>query len=289
MWNCPLLEHLEIFSTIVTELGMKELSLHFQKLTYLSAVIESTMVFTISDFPKLQTLLLHVSENYEDRSKNTIQLRICNIPNLSELDICDGSIASLELSMTPNLKQITTTNGFDMKSVIFHDDVPLLDDVNFGYDELSITNGSHVNWKNMKHLNFVYSNGWSNIVSELVSLKTLEITQSTDEPNVPWSKLSNLTTVVWTWPSFNILSHITCVNLKDFQLQWDDDDNFILDFGQFLHFAHLEHITLSTTSGKYVNFEAILQLPKHVKFLCMMDNLTEAEESIVKVRNEMHL
>jgi hypothetical protein len=186
-------------------------------------------------------------------------------------------------------------NGFYMRSVIFRDDVPLLEYVNFGYDEVSImghTNSikmrSHVNWENMKHLAFFYSNSWENITSQLKLVETLHITQEIDEPCIMWSNLVNLTNVEWTWPTFDVLSHMHCLNLKHFQLQWDIG-NPIFDFKTFSKFPNLLSVTLVTTDGRYVNFDAILQLPKQLKFVFLMNSLTEAEELIIEQRNAMCL
>jgi hypothetical protein len=286
LWNCPLLEHLEIFSTMVTECGMKEISHKFPKLIYLHVTIELKICFKISDFPSLETLSLSV----DDYDEFNTSIQICNIPNLTTLDICDGSIASLEMRMVPNVRKITTMNGYYLQSVVFHDDVPLLEDANFGLEDANFgyaiiePNQTHVNWENMKHLTFVYSHDWKNIVSQLSLLETLGITQGTDEPNIVWTKLPNLTNVEWHWPTWNILSHMSCVNLKHFHLQWDID-NPIFDFIDLLKFPNLLSVTLVTTNGKYNNLEAILKLPKNIEFIWMMDNLTELEKSIVALRN----
>jgi hypothetical protein len=107
-WNCPLLEHLEIFC-IVTERDVKEIAGKFPKLTHLYVTMDSVTCLKISDFPNLKTLSLSVYRN--DEFKNTIQ--IFDIPNLVEL-FCNGTIGLLEMKMVPNLRKISTMNGFYM-------------------------------------------------------------------------------------------------------------------------------------------------------------------------------
>jgi hypothetical protein len=275
-WNCPLLTHLEMFSTCLTEFSMEQIALHFPILQKLRVIISLHSNFKIENFPNLQKLSLGII--VPDRNQH---LHIHNLPILTKLNIGYGLFDSLKFSMTPNLQKISSIHGFNIKCIAFDDDVPLLNDVHFGYDkQLQMNSLSYVNWKNVKHLHFCPSVVWDDILSRLVSLETLDVTQSIYEPNIQWSKLHNLTSVKWRWPSFDVLSLIASSHLKHFYLEWKDEHP-IFDFSGLLKFPNLEKITLVSYDGKYVNFESILQLPKHVKINLNMRNLTESEELLI--------
>jgi hypothetical protein len=271
-WNCPLLTHLEIFSTCLTEFSMEQIAIYFPLLKKLRVLISLHPNFRIENFLKLQKLSLNIIK----LGKNLENLHIHNLPQLTKLNIGYGLFDSLEVSMTPNLQKISSKHGYWIKFIEFHDDVPLLDYVHFGYEEihsLSLVN-THMDWKNVKHLHFCPSIIWDDILSQLVSLETLDVTQSIHEPIIPWSKLRHLTIVKWRWPSFDVLSSIASSHLKHFYLQWNHK-NPIFDFSGLLKFPNLEKITLISHDGKYVNFESILQLPRHIRIKLKMRDLTE--------------
>jgi hypothetical protein len=276
VWNNSLLRHLEIRHCIVTEETVQEISIQFSNLLFLEMLIQSQPTFKIVKFPNLQVLELATS--YENEQ---MQLEISDMVNLEKLHLNHGIIGLLLLSNISNLKHLLS-RFCHLTSVIFQDDVPLLNTINLGFcildSESMVSMQKHVNWESMIDLRV--GRGWENIFPRLSCLETLTLEEMKEEPNILWRNLKHLKTLSCIQPCFNLLTIISCVqSLENITIFGG-----IVDCNQLLSFRNLQKVSLFAC--KFVNFDAILQLPKSTTFCCREDSLTIDQFAIWNQRCE---
>jgi hypothetical protein len=292
VWNNSLLYHLKI-DTIITQESVPIISNAFPNLSFLYLLVESEHSFKISDFPKLQTLVLCVIYFIK-------QLEISNIPCLKTLELKQGHFDLVRLSKSPELISIVSCG--DIKSLIFQDDVkttpitcfrdyfPFLTHMHLPYcklDSVSIMNlQTHVNWETMIHLSIRECCGWENIFPRLKLLESLNVLKTINEVNLPWANLKKLKKLGCKSPSCGLMTSISRLHSLEC-LTLFSDLFFILDCTQLLQFQTLMQLSVLRFHGQCVNVEAILQLPKHVEIQCDENWLTYEQLLIVEKRKQL--
>ncbi len=287
-WECPLLEKLNILNSSITESALQTMSSKFPKLKYLYVTITRSKKsdFTISDFPLLKEFCLNVDMHDENETKNTsLRLHIINLKSLEKLDL-SGYIEFLDFRLVPNMHTIRSENEVNLHHIIFHDNVPMLENLTLGDGELlTVDPLSNISWSKIKELTLSYSKSCLELCSQLKAIKKLVLIETRDTiPDLNWLSLKNLSELDWAWPNFDLLASLDCIkmNLTSFALHWDAECNFILDFKKLAEFTNLVEIFLTCDNGKYCNFQELFSLPKIKNLSCLMSNLTPKERIVLK-------
>ena len=125
----------------------------------------------------------------------------------------------------------------------------------------------------MINLRVSKGHGWETIFPRLSCLETLTLEEINDEPNIHWRNLKDI--LLCRGPCFNVLPIISCVQSLEIISIFSDN---IVDCNQLLPFPNLSNISLFGPG--FVNFDAILKLPKSTKSVCRTDLLTTEQLAI---------